>query len=584
MDPKDFGNTTNNYIGRSQWPDPYLDGSIDEFKIYNYALSELDIKKLYDSTPDPKVTLTSPVTNDVLLKGNPVKISAEATAWDATISKVQFYDSTALIGEDATSPYEITLTYNATGNHKISAKVIDSKSQSGVSDTNTITVIRTMALHYPFDNTVNDVSGNANHGVATGTPQYDTGKVDTSIVLNGTDQYVSLPADFRITAKSVTISGWINPAQIASWTRVFDFGSSTSIYMFLTLSANGSPRFTIKNGGGEEIVNSNTAFTTGVWSHFAITYNDKVCRFYLNGNLVGENTYMKTKPADLGVLSTSYIGKSQYTADPLYSGRLDDFKVYDYALTPSEIADLVAGKSIPNGTYIITARHSGKVLDVLNDGRTNGSNVQQYQSNGCGCQQWILTHQANGQYTIAGVNSGKNLDVNGSSTADGANVQIWQATGADNQKFTIRPVDDGYYRITAAHSGKVVDVSGASTANKANVHQWTWLGALNQQWQFVPADSSARVTTEPVAELVNDQVDDLVRIFPNPVSDRVTVRLQAFEKGATVSLYHVNGQLLYTSTASGTQHTLNMSKFSPGLYVIKVVNGPKCITKKISKK
>ena len=73
-----------------------------------------------------------------------------------------------------------------------------------------------------------------------------------------------------------------------------------------------------------------------------------------------------------------------------------DFKVYDYALTSSEISDLVAGKSIPNGTYIITARHSGKVLDVLNDGRTNGSNVQQYQANGCGCQQWILTHQANG--------------------------------------------------------------------------------------------------------------------------------------------------------------------------------------------
>jgi hypothetical protein len=179
MDPKDFGNTTINYIGRSQWPDPYLDGSIDEFRIYNYALSELDIKKLYDSTPDPKVTLTLPVANDVLLKGNPVKISAEATAFDATISKVQFYDSTALIGEDNTSPYEITLTYNATGNHKISARVIDSKDQSGVSDTNSITIVRTMALHYPFENAVNDISGNLNHGVVTGSPQYNIGKTDT---------------------------------------------------------------------------------------------------------------------------------------------------------------------------------------------------------------------------------------------------------------------------------------------------------------------------------------------------------------------------------------------------------------------
>lgn len=41
--PSSLGNTANNYLGRSQYPDPYLDGVIDEFRIYNVGLSAAEI-------------------------------------------------------------------------------------------------------------------------------------------------------------------------------------------------------------------------------------------------------------------------------------------------------------------------------------------------------------------------------------------------------------------------------------------------------------------------------------------------------------------------------------------------------------
>lgn len=44
--PSDMGVTTNNYVGNSQWPDPFFDGVIDEFSIFDYALSSEDIKAL----------------------------------------------------------------------------------------------------------------------------------------------------------------------------------------------------------------------------------------------------------------------------------------------------------------------------------------------------------------------------------------------------------------------------------------------------------------------------------------------------------------------------------------------------------
>ncbi len=45
--PASLGNTALNYIGRSQYADPYLDGRVDNFRIYNRALSAAEIGGLY---------------------------------------------------------------------------------------------------------------------------------------------------------------------------------------------------------------------------------------------------------------------------------------------------------------------------------------------------------------------------------------------------------------------------------------------------------------------------------------------------------------------------------------------------------
>jgi hypothetical protein len=44
--PKDMGTTNQNWIGKSQWPDALLLGSIDDFRIYNRALSGAEVRYL----------------------------------------------------------------------------------------------------------------------------------------------------------------------------------------------------------------------------------------------------------------------------------------------------------------------------------------------------------------------------------------------------------------------------------------------------------------------------------------------------------------------------------------------------------
>jgi hypothetical protein len=46
--PSNLGNTMNNWIGRSAFSqDPYFAGLIDDFRVYNRALTAADITALY---------------------------------------------------------------------------------------------------------------------------------------------------------------------------------------------------------------------------------------------------------------------------------------------------------------------------------------------------------------------------------------------------------------------------------------------------------------------------------------------------------------------------------------------------------
>jgi hypothetical protein len=48
----------NNWLGRSQWPDPLYDGTIDEFRIYDHAVSATEVSSSFTAGPDPSPTPT----------------------------------------------------------------------------------------------------------------------------------------------------------------------------------------------------------------------------------------------------------------------------------------------------------------------------------------------------------------------------------------------------------------------------------------------------------------------------------------------------------------------------------------------
>jgi fibronectin type 3 domain-containing protein len=47
LNPSSLGSTANNYLGKSQYSDPYLNGSLDEFRIYKRALTAVEVAQVY---------------------------------------------------------------------------------------------------------------------------------------------------------------------------------------------------------------------------------------------------------------------------------------------------------------------------------------------------------------------------------------------------------------------------------------------------------------------------------------------------------------------------------------------------------
>ena len=158
-------------------------------------------------------------------------------------------------------------------------------------------------------------------------------------------------------------------------------------------------------------------------------------------------------------------------------------------LTGAVSAHEVKADAIVSGnTYKITARHSGKVLDVARGAKNAGANVQQWSYNGGNNQKWKVVDTGDGYYKLVSVNSGKVLDVSSAATYDGANIQQWDDTNGTCQRWQIVGNGDGSYRLISAVSGKALDVAARGTNDGDNVQQWSYNGGWNQNWEFTRVD------------------------------------------------------------------------------------------------
>ena len=162
------------------------------------------------------------------------------------------------------------------------------------------------------------------------------GQFGSALDLNGLNRYVQLPTGLASGLHDFTIAAWVRPRTVDAWARLFDFGSSTDANMFLTVSAGGGPpRFAIttSGNGNEQQLSAPAPLPANQWSHLAVTLSGTTGTLYVNGVAVATNPNMTLSPSSLGATPNTWIGRSQYGADPLLNGTVDDFQIYDRGLS-----------------------------------------------------------------------------------------------------------------------------------------------------------------------------------------------------------------------------------------------------------
>ncbi|MGL1900657.1 MAG: RICIN domain-containing protein [Fibrobacterales bacterium] len=141
-------------------------------------------------------------------------------------------------------------------------------------------------------------------------------------------------------------------------------------------------------------------------------------------------------------------------------------------------------------------------LDVEARSTTSGANIQSYPCNLTAAQQFKLvdlnTQEFSGNYKMVNINSGKCVEVQGGAQYDGANVQQYNCNGTGPQNWEFTHLGGAVYDIRNIHAGKFLDVAYGGNSDNVQVW-WSYPTGSSQQWK-VESNGYGSYTLKPLSD------------------------------------------------------------------------------------
>jgi hypothetical protein len=195
------------------------------------------------------------------------------------------------------------------------------------------------ASYYPLTNGAQDASNKFNGTFKNGASIInDPVRGNVLNLISSLSAYLNLPAG---AGSAQTISGWVKWNGGGNWQRIFDFGQNNNQFFYLTASdAANLPQCAITPDLAvyNQVIESPLPLPVGQWEHVAVVMDGRQGILYLNGNAVAVNNSVNLLPSDIGSTNCNF-GKSEFTADPYFNGRLSALRLNSSALS---LARLIA--------------------------------------------------------------------------------------------------------------------------------------------------------------------------------------------------------------------------------------------------
>ena len=229
-----------------------------------------------------------------------------------------------------------------------------------------------VVAEYNFNNTMNNVLGNSPF-VTNTTTSFTTDRfnVANNALLLGTittggkgGDAIQLPGSTTATITNLpfgnrtrTVSIWINSSLSGANNPIFSYGSSSAnaafgLGRYQSQTSTGGPKPTISTktdlllyGYANDLAWSEPAIPSG-WNHFVVTYDGTVATIYMNGVLRASGTKV------WNTASTVFRLGQDTNGGGFFYGAIDDLKIYDRILTPTEISNLHSNNSLSSKDFI----------------------------------------------------------------------------------------------------------------------------------------------------------------------------------------------------------------------------------------
>ncbi len=163
-----------------------------------------------------------------------------------------------------------------------------------------------------------------------------------ALSLNGTSGLVTIPYLNTITT-SLVYSAWFNSS--SATTRTILASRAT----LLRVSATGIDWWADVNTNPMSIAKN---ISLNVWHHIVVDQNGTAYAIYLDGGLVGSGT----APAINNASAYNAIGYDNYSGGIIWTGLLDNIRVYRRSLTAREIWRLYADEAPQHGVVLIATK------------------------------------------------------------------------------------------------------------------------------------------------------------------------------------------------------------------------------------
>lgn len=334
-------------------------GAIDDARIYNSALSESEIANIAASVPPPTPVLAVPANGTIAVALTPTLRWNNATSGIPSSYQVQVSGASdfASLIFDQSNIQDTTVQVAGLSNSTVYYWRVRAINNIGNSDWSTIWSFTTLSSNpliaqWKMDegsgSTLLDVSSYQNNATTTGSPIWVTGRIGQALQLDGSTQYARASDNGSLNpAAAITLAAWIKPEQKATQNVIKKAANDATDGYELSLGSDGSIFFRInqKTSANTYRVTSSVSYPTDgtTWMHIAATYDGTVMKLYINGI---ENASLS--PANPPLIATNTLMLAigaQPDGLSKFKGAIDDARIYNTALTASDIFNIVAEAS-----------------------------------------------------------------------------------------------------------------------------------------------------------------------------------------------------------------------------------------------